>query len=371
MRSQSHVCTALARRALGMLPDECTRDGEPARWFVQELLWALWLEVVDSLLDGPPLPEVVAVGWGGHPVAVSGNDWARFREEVGLHSPEIEDAVARLLGQQLFRPAARGVVRSIPLPEVLSGLVLLVCDLDQRKRSGGRLRFDIDPNLAAIVRQHPTPAGFGAPAALPPVDVVVDYAGLRSSARSGPLRVAYQSFYKPLLRRLEGRAWSPPAEEFTEQTVSKLRKAFEQRDSAPAEQPPSEAPVAPAPAPDAPGVRQDPPLGMSALVSLLDPVLTVPDDPLEVAKRARPDLGRRMCRALAEFLEGSAVEWYGRPGTKLVLSLPQSDWQLDKRSAVPLDAARPRPYLVIRWGLRLYGRVLTPARIVPDLEVPQ
>lgn len=371
MRGMSPLCIRLTSRSLDRVPAECGRDGEPTRWFIQEMLWALWLEVADSILGGAPLPPevLVRVGRSHLSLPVSEDDWASFQEEIDCVRTEVRDHVGRLLAAQLMGIRTGPAGRVDPLSAELASLVILLCDLDQRERRRHNRDLRIDSDLADIVSRHPTPAAFGPSHLLPSATVLIEYAGLQQSSRGhGPLRSAYFSAYRPLRRRIEGRQWSPPAASPPDLTLDFLRQAL--KDGRPAlvtdlgissPNPPALLPVA----------ATDTQIGLGALVSLLAPVLQTNGDPLETAFAAPAELGRRLCAAVADVLQTGSIEWYGRPGDRVIVGLPHAEWRLDNRAAVPSDPASPRPYHVTRWGLRLYGRIISPALITPDLEAPR
>jgi hypothetical protein len=375
----SPFCTQMARRHFDRLPDDCRRDGEPARWFVQEVLWSVWLELVDSMLGGPELSPTVSVGRQGLELALQVEDWVAFQVELGCDKSEVREHVGRLLWPQIKGVSAGPAGKMIPLGQPLASLMLLLCVLDQRERSGQRVTFGWEDDLATVVRRHPMPAAFGPTELLPAASVLVEYAGLSRSSRSGPLRAAYFALYKPLCRRLQKRRWMPVAAAPPDIPPGFLREVAKGARSASAPLPACPEHAEPAPSPPEPlptlaGLREPPrevQIGLAALALLLEPVLLAEGDPLEAARAARPALGRRLCRALVQFLQGSSVEWYGRPGDRVELVLPQPDWHLDKQAAAPLNPEVPQRYRVTRRGLRLYGRVIAPALVAPDLEAPQ
>jgi hypothetical protein len=372
MKGTSPTCRHLAEAHLGRLPDRYRYgDGrEPTYEAIQEIFWSCAVELVCRLLGGLATPHEVRVGKEQVAVPVGDGDWQRLEEELGLSDSRLRWEVARILASQMSPDSAAPPTGIAPLagryPPRLLGFVLFVCYLDGLSRRG-------PPRSYGYQFGEMTQVSSGSLSRLPVgafdenhvTREFFDYAAIRIRRSDRLLWIPYHGFAKPLRARLAQLTIASPG-------------------PAPpsSNEPEASATVGSPPVADASGSSlrdelnrlreendwlRDQAAGR-ILLRALQPLLGRPEDPADGVQRAldgEAALSRDLLYALLSALHAAGLEFYGRPDDVVELSLPHAEFVLDETvPPAPRDLSRGR-FRVCRRGVRVNGRVLGPATVVP------
>jgi hypothetical protein len=375
MKGTSPTCRHLAEAHLGRLPDRYRYgDGhEPTYEAIQEIFWSCAVELVCRLLGGLAPPPEVRVGKEQVPVPVDAGDWQRLDDELGLADPRLRWEVAQILAAQMSPNGAAPPTGIAPLagryPPRLLGFVLLVCYLEGLSRRGPPRSYGYQFGEMTQVSSGPLN---WLPVGAFDEDRVTreffDYAAIRIRRSDRLLWIPYHGFAKPLRARLVQLTIASPGP----------APAPIHEPEAPAREEVSS--LAGASGSSAGALRdelnrlraendwlRDQAAGR-ILLRALQPLLGRPEDPADGVQRAldgEPALSRDLLYALLSALHAAGLEFYGRPDDVVELSLPHAEFVLDETvPPAPRDLSRGR-FRVCRRGVRVNGRVLGPATVVP------
>lgn len=395
MKNASSVCHSLAKANLPKLPrDFVFREGYPTYEAIQEIFWSCMVEVVDELLEGPPLPGEIRIGKQHIPITVTPEQWHQLASEL-----ELDDKLARkiawevLSNQLLLREGLRGVRQDMEgtlaerFSSKLLGLVLLTCYLDTICRSGPPKSFVYEfRELTHLARGELAWARVGSFEEGRIARDFFTHAAMRIQRSDRLLWIPYHAYYRPLSGRLVGRTphcltlgTSRPS--LPTDYLLRALPEKEQGDVQESHQPSGIMQTEKDLSLTVRELRDELKRLMAEndrlrllsvtkfLVQLLAPVLSTVDQPLAAIEQAMDGdsvLAQDILHAVARLLLGSPeIELFGDPTQEVELMLPNPDYCLDE--AVPpalRDISRGR-FRVNRRGIRLRGMLLAPATVVP------
>jgi hypothetical protein len=377
MNHRRNVIRDLVEENQRLLP-RWFRDGEPKPFALQEVFWSCTAELMAAEVLARKPPRRVQAGRDRSMLDVPPPFWDELRRELGLLDPKVRRQTTEILHIWLLGQSAQRASTDLRLTKPLPlALVLMTGVLERLGRNGIPLSFVLDIselervayddlawvevgeiNAAALARQLLRSA-------------FTQLAGHDPNL----LEIPYRGYWRKLAQRLDfqGHPTSPShsvqlPENFL---VEGLRTTTE---------PPEPSPSAAAPKPQQPRdeelvelhsrldeMQRSSPARL--LPQMLEPLLVVPDDPVEALGNAAAmadGLARDLTLACRTLLRSGDVELIGNPGDLLELSLPCRDFQLEGAAmASGRDMSRGR-FRVRRRGLRYLGTVVVPAKVSPS-----
>ena len=366
---------------------ELQRKLWPQRWFrpdnrlhrsiLQELFWqAAALVVTEICTERDALLAIELEP--GTVIDFPRDLLARFSSEIGLERGSARKAANMMLSVALLgepTPPAPLLALGGKLPPPALGLVLLTLHLAHIDPTQDGA-FDYQHReLTRAARRHLRWLPIG------PFDDgllgrrLFGLAGIRGDQPPSSLVIPYSSYYKPLFRRVEttlGRPLMPvkinsnaaPIDLFTTST--------------PCAPPNNAVEILPEATTTALRNRLDVLLSENDqlratdasdhLEILLDPLLRLHGDWLAQLETTAIDcrsLAADLMAAYLRVLRRPEVEFFEEPGAHIIVSMPNALYKLDAAAPQPSRGAPSDRYLVTRRGVRLHGRTVLPARIIP------
>jgi hypothetical protein len=403
MKAISLTCRKIAETNLGRLPERFIyKGGEPSYEAVQEIFWACMAEITASLLGGPSLPDSVRVAREQVIIPVADHQWQNLRAELGLDRPAICDPVREVLNTQLrhkvvpqtpLLPPGESLADRIGLR--LLGFVLFTCHIEQLAEIGPPREFGYEfRELTHLANLQLGWVPIGKFDEGRVAREFFDYAGMRIHASDRLLRIPYHAFWRVLKTRL-GASAATSVESASRPASTALPRDFLLRalPEALQRQPTEPIPQQMTPPRDADAERagldrafldelnrlraENDRLRQTgvgeALLSLLEPLLTVPGCPADTTERAlldTPVLARDLLHGFLCLLRSPDLELFGELGQEIDLRLPHPQYCLDEVLPPARQDISFGRFRICRRGLRYRGVLLSRASVRPLEDRP-
>lgn len=398
----SEACKNLAVKNLALFPNSfiCRwkRDPnnlKPSYLAIQEIFWASMLDFVDHLLDGPPLPNSLIVSKKMIKIDVEKDYWNVLIAEIGLQQDVIRQIVKEIFALQILYPERSkpsGFLKDIKQYEFsdkLLAFVLITAHLAKifRNETIKNLSYNFQ-ELSIIASRELAWAKLGQFDEAAIAKNFFAHAGIGINHSENLLKVAYHSYFQPLMNRLKktkrkinitlAEEKSVPADllmktilpqkEQTETISSTMERSDHQISSIKQ------------PAVDKDELRTEL-LKLrdeneklrnlsfdSIIIDIFSPLLHSDDEPFDVLSKqfgeADGITGRLLYNLLAQ-IENPNFELFGQPGKNIHVRLPNIKYQLDDSIPDLKRELKSTKFCITKRGIRFKNKVILPAKIRP------